>query len=175
MLRWITMAIGLACGVSPAAAQEYDDPAVAVCEWELKNTKIPPEAEYRRESASIDGSTVIITYSTSVLKTRPIEADYACEFEEGEGGFIFAYSPPPDISKECAGPLARHDHTLFLQSTGTPVDPELYRETKAEADECISRAKEAMRGIAAYLDAYTTLSSMGIYPIDPEMTELSVE
>jgi hypothetical protein len=70
---------------APAYAQQYDDPAVAVCEFMMLGGQVAPPG-YQRTNTSIDGSTVSIDYEVQVLNIAPRQATYACTFSVSEDG-----------------------------------------------------------------------------------------
>jgi hypothetical protein len=78
---------------SPALA--YDDPAVAVCEWFVKDHSLDSDANYIRNSAAVEGSTVVLKFSTAPRNTKPKVQDYTCIFQRDEQG-QFILKPESD-------------------------------------------------------------------------------
>lgn len=71
--------IGLAM-TAPAWAQEYDDPAIVVCELLVRaNYEIDP-IRVEKTGASIDGSKVEITFDSRVLDSAPAPHSATCPF-----------------------------------------------------------------------------------------------
>ncbi len=141
---------------SPARAQ-YDDPAVAACEFSLKQ-EINPGISYKRTAATITAASVTLTYEISALGTRPKQQSRKCEFALAGGKFWFADRRPMRDS-----PCAREIAASIKDRTPTSRQRVRVCEAKARGE----AANEHLRELRD-----RPLVDLGIYPIAPEDTGL---
>lgn len=141
-------------------AAAFDDPAVAVCEWVVKNYDGTPGIEsYKRISASVDHREVHLEFETSALNTAPVRATRDCAFRLQNDGFVF--DDPPPSPANCDAELAAYKKSWAPQVSEALED--CRQRLEAELDR-LSR-------ILAFRDF--PLIQTGIYPIPAERTKLA--
>lgn len=162
-------AVLLAISAASAVASEneaYDDPAVAICEYDLHEGRTPPET-YSRESSEIEGKTVTIRYSIQVLNMKPKQDQFTCDFILNESGYLI-WGP---LTEE-AGYCLEHIPALREELKGYKPGSSRYADIHIQIDRCVSvlepiRDREMKR--ARYM---VRLLNAGVYPIDPKETKL---
>ena len=76
-----------------ASAQEFDDPAVVVCELVARaNYEIAP-IKVTRTSATVDGLNVQISFDRQILNSEPITQDLTCPFKLSGGKYMLDADP----------------------------------------------------------------------------------
>lgn len=155
------------CDAAATNPEEWDDPAIAVCEWLVKHEDVSPDSKYDRMSASIEGSSAVISYSISVLNTAPETKTRHCEFFLD--GAEFMLKDPPVPMKDCQKEI---DAAMPLQAR-LNTDPDRIAAVKAleacgvKLNFAASIARERL------LRRDMPLMATGIYPIKREKTKLS--
>lgn len=156
-------------GIGPnlSLAQTYDDPAVAICEFQIKRD-LKPEWIYERRSASVEEATATISFGVSILNTRPYEKTVTCPFRL-EGKRFFLAKPELRSEREC-------DAALKVRLERQQKRGWLHADDSVEYDDCMSKVRAAnfIASANPLLDD-AAASQTGIYPIDPDRTELKAE
>lgn len=145
-MRSCVVVLAFAVTLLPAQGQDYDDPAIAVCEQELLVQR-PPIGTYERISGVIDGSTVQVRYTDTVLNIRPEERQFSCRFALEGDKFQMVLQLSPDF-EACAD-----------------ID-------KTKLDSCGAALKEERLIAERRIRVFTRLKEAGIIPIDAAETRL---
>lgn len=151
------------CGI----AQEYDDPAVAACQYQHLGAG-PLPAGWARTRTTISGTDVELAYSVSVLNTRPTEKVMHCTFEKNaQGKFTFAITKDPKVT-ECQAFMDKVDADAAASLPPAEKQPIMDR-----MQECISIFEASLKSTTNMLtDVIMRLTMAGLLPIDPSNTDL---
>lgn len=83
-----------------AGAQEFDDPAVTVCELLIRPQFEIERNVYKRLSASVEGSRAALDFEWGVADAKPKTEHVECPFRLDAEGFVL------DISNDVLAPAA---------------------------------------------------------------------
>jgi hypothetical protein len=136
----------------------WDDPAIASCEWLAQQEDVFPAQEYRRVSASIEGSRVLLAFTVEALHTKPEPLTKICEFELNDTTVLFAR---PKSAANCDAEVAAVKAGQRSQAL------------KVQLDTCIDRMKQHLDALLSQLQTELPLALTGVYPIDRAKTRLS--
>jgi hypothetical protein len=115
-LGWLVIVVGATVTAPFAAAQEYDDPAVSVCELLVR-----PEFEiekniYRRVAASVVDQKVVLDIEWAVAGAKPNPAHVECAYRESQDGWV--------LDLEISGLSARPGYRSISVSGLYPIRPD---------------------------------------------------
>ena len=168
------VSIGALCTL--AAAEEYTDPAIALCEQATRLGRASDEVIIKIESQIVNSS-VQVDYTISVLGTRPVNRKNICQFKLDPSIDSFVVSPiVTAVPSDCERRSAEYrDAEIAYYSPPQPPDASTsaaFAAAQARIDECIeaeaNNAFEARR--AEFLDG--EWRGMAIYPIKASATQL---
>jgi len=163
------------------AASAYDDPAIVVCETQLKaeldptthRELVPSGAKYERLSATLDQSTATIRYRVTIATTAPREGTFTCLFaltRKSEGGdfdgFIVVLLWPDECMKTFSQEGQRHFYERYYNERSRSTQKWMVDERKKMLEQC---TKKYMAQVA---EKHLLLSKTGLYPIRPAETNL---
>lgn len=153
----------------PVAAQPYDDPAVAACEFILLGGKPAPE-HYQRTGATVSGLQVTIDYTYEVLNVEPKPRQSFCNFKVNDNG---TFSPEVEIrSPEFDGCSSRIDE-ISGRSGLTDLPEDEKARLRSELDRCRTvLQRETAKGMSIMTDIVLPLEAMGLFSIAQDKTQL---
>lgn len=155
----------------------YDDPAVALCKRALKEAINPIDEQVDRVEGSINGTTVVLNYTSSILGTKPEERVYTCYFEYNErrGGFVSTWKTLPAPADCEARAAAYREWEIKLYAGPQPPSRDI-RDGFARAEAAVNECQEARSGNAHEANRADLLDQLwnqtGIYPIKAGETNL---
>lgn len=152
---------------APAFAEGYDDPAVAICEFDYFNGKSPPEG-YMRTNAEVAGDAASVSYEMATLNIRPRPGEFSCTYRLTDRGFLL-HGPMSPEAAACLENLPRLQEEIKKHKVGSTIRFNLQGEiNQCQRDVRPIQDKEAHR--ATYM---ARLVAAGVYPIIPADTSLS--
>lgn len=167
MARLILAFVLVLSALQAAQAQQYDDPAVALCEYYRFGGNAVPQA-YKRVGSKIEGLIVTLSYEYSVLNIKPRIEDISCTFQLGEDGRFEFPQPHAAEALECT------DKVEALDGVKKPVPGS--PEALALVDE-LQNCLKVMTGFEAaareHIKILMTPILAEVYPIRPEDTALT--
>lgn len=154
----IVTAVALLMPHAPTADAQWDDPAVAACEWLAQRQDVLPAQNYQRISAKIDGNSVVLAFHVSALNTAPEKMEKICSFEMSGSHIVFVREKAGDCDTE----LAAYRKAFNW-------------ETRAPLQECSDRMTAVLHRLESQIVTELPLVMTGIYPIDPTKTKLQIQ
>lgn len=172
--------------IAPAnLALAYDDPAIAVCEYHLKNWALPKSGvmpktiDYKRTDAKISGDAVTIFYTTAALGTAPRPDSHNCKFELVKNKFRLSndkHQQAPQCKKFTDDAKMK---AMLVKFTDMPEPSKRLKAIEAFQAEMKTCQKILNRNLAKFIKYGTTISlplaQLRIYPIKPDETDLAIK
>ncbi len=161
----------------PKAAHQYDDPAIAVCEFDLKNRAELSLIGYKRLDAKIDGNIVVISYSTSALITQPVDHTYSCKFVFTDTKFKLVEDKIKEMSDRCQY-LVEHgdEERQAIEKSKLAHYPKIKQMARLgnQFKKCHAQSISNIVARTEYAAKITIpLAVMEIYPISQDKTKLA--
>lgn len=177
--RLALVTLTLTAGGRPALAEDYKDPAIALCEKATRSSYTDDD-KILSMSSKIDGADVVVDYKVSILGTKPKDRISQCRFRLDERLHAFVVAPIVTTSsvssEECerrSGVYRDQEVKFFLgpQPPSSEVTA-AYNAALAGVDEChaAKAANPFEQERADFLDR--EWRKTGIYPIPAEETKL---
>ncbi len=156
--------------------EQYDDPAVAACEYDLRKRVSPVLPGYKRHQAKIEGLRVTLSFTTTALNTRPVPNTHVCQFKLKDNQYRFLEDEKKEDDADCL--KLKNNSEAQVSSIMNGSSPTYIK--RAQLGKLLSKmnlCKEKMKKtLFPYLDFATKtgmpLAVLGIYPIDQDKTKL---
>jgi len=146
-----------------ASAQQYDDPAIAICEFVKLNEKMR-DPSYQRLSGDIHNQTASIIYQMSVLNLPPTTQIVECRYQLADGRYEFDFAQT-EMEKACVD--ARNGGRELAMQLDLGPDEMIIITLMCEPHFEEMASKES--GLAPLLDQ---LRRAGVYPMSVGSTAL---
>lgn len=169
-LRTASIMLAVTAALLPSSnAQEYDDPAIAACEFILLQGKEAPTG-YERTSAEIAGLNVTIRYTVQVLNVQPRSKEHTCEYElRPDGSFAPKLPTQPAAVTACNVKIDGFKLEEFETLSSTER-----AKVKAEVEACQATLADYMTSTLKLLtDVYLPLETMELMTISRSDTDLT--
>jgi len=156
----------------PVAAQPYDDPAVAVCEFILLGGKPAPE-HYQRTGAAVSGLQVTIDYTYEVLNVEPKPRQSFCNFKVNDDG---TFSPEVEIRSPESDKCGARIEEISSQPGLADLPEDEKAQLRSELERCSAvLRRQSERGMSIMADIVLPLETMGLFSIAQENTQLRAQ
>ena len=147
---------------------DYDDPAIAVCEYtKLEGQVFTPDA-YNRKAAVVDGLTVHISFTTKPLNTKTQEHHYSCSFKRTGNDFFVLEPILSDQLEVCIEELEVWRNEFKKRWLNAEEKKRFYQKSK----ECKDIEDDLQTRLEQQKRQSVDLYNMDIYPINEEDTLL---
>ena len=160
----LTVLIGAFSPPFTSSAQQYEDPAIAICEF-VKLHEQTRDPSYQRLSGDIHKQTASIIYEMSVLNLAPTTQIAECRYSLSEGGYQLDLAET-ELERAC---VEARDGGRQL-ATQLDLGPEEMIVVTIMCEPHLKAISEREQDLEPLL---RQIRSAGVYPIAPSTTALS--